>query len=161
MLGDSVVDQKVPTGVVEGMGKGVAWWPLARINGWGSQHATLAGGHQAFRWNHWWTFSRPDCWRDWLHYSFLMKRLLGLSKIHRDITKKKNSRLINSLIYPSILSKEAVTVDKQKLSTKWIFPETEFGSPVLYRIGSPSLPCLASVFYFSFLLLFQRSPPSS
>ena len=47
----------------------------------------------------WWalripTFSPPDCWRGWLHYSFCMGRFSGLSKTHRGNGKKKTPELL-------------------------------------------------------------------
>lgn len=109
MLGDSMVDQELQTGAVVRTGKGMAWWSLHGSRGqnrcWelptaplllvGIKHANEIPGLR---------FSWPDCWRDWLHYSFLMKRFLGLSRIHRDYTRKKkkkekNSRVINRFIY--------------------------------------------------------------
>ena len=63
--------------------------------------------------------SWPDCWRGWLHYTLSWKGFFfRLLRIHRDCIKKKNSRVMNCLIYLSILSKGTESQRIEKTSTE-------------------------------------------
>ena len=63
-------------------------------------------------------FSWPNCWRGWLHYTLSWKGFFSDSWESIKIVLKKNSWVMNCLIYPSILSKGTESQRIEKTSTE-------------------------------------------